>query len=88
MKSKHREYIPSIGLSDSPETLRKMTLYWDIFPLPGAPVGNGPQLRLFVEDWAREQRLVRDGDCIVYVTGSHVVPQAHNVVVVHEVGGD
>lgn len=88
VKAKQREYIPSVGVSESPETLRKMTLFWGIFPLAGTPVSSGPRLRKFVEDWAREQQLVRDGDRIVYVTGSHVIPQAHNVVVVHEVGDD
>lgn len=88
VKAKQREYIPSVGVSDSPETLRKMTLFWGIIPLAGAPVSNGPELRRFVEAWAREQQWVRDGDRIVYVTGSHVIPQAHNVVVVHEVGMD
>ena len=87
VKAKQREYIPSLGVSNSEETLRKMTLYWGIIPLPDAPVREGHSLAEFVEQWAREQGLVFAGDRIVFVTGTNVVPHAHNSVVVHEVGG-
>jgi len=83
--SKLHETIVSVGVSDSEATLRRMTLYWGIMPLAGAPVSNGPQLRSFILDWGRSEGLLKTGDRVVFVTGSEVVPTAHNLVVVHEV---
>lgn len=85
VKSKQRDFIPTIGVSDSELTLRKMCLLWGITPLPGAPVSDGPRLRTFVTDWGRHDGSLIAGDRVVFVTGSEVVPTAHNLVVVHEV---
>lgn len=83
--SKLHETIVAVGVSDSDATLRRMTLFWGIMPLAGAPVGNGPQLRAFIVEWGRKEGFLRTGDRVVYVTGSEVIPTAHNLVVVHEV---
>ncbi len=85
VKAKFRSPIPVVGVSDVEATLRRMTLFWGILPLPGAPVGNGPKVREFIEEWGRERGLLAKGDRVVYVTGSEVVAHAHNVVVVQEV---
>ncbi len=84
VKAKQRGFTPSIGVSDSAATLRRMSLFWGITPLIGAPVNDGPQLRKFISDWGRKECGLTTGDCIVYVTGSDFVPNAHNLVVVHE----
>ncbi len=85
VKAKQRDFIPTIGVSDSEATLRQMCLYWGITPLPGAPVHDGPQLRQFIDDWGRADGCITRGDCVVFVTGSEFVPKAHNLVIVHEV---
>lgn len=86
IRSKQRDAIPTIGVSDSAAVLRRMSLYWGVTPLPGAPVHEGPALRKFIEDWARPRNLVRPGDRIVFVTGTNFYPLAHNLLVIHEVG--
>lgn len=83
--AKHHDSIASVGVSDSDVTLRHMTLFWGILPLAGAPVGDGPKLRAFIVDWGRREGLLKKGDRIVFLTGSEVVPTAHNLLVVHEV---
>ena len=83
--AKQRSLIPMVGVSDHEQTLRHMTLFWGINPIPGAPLHHGPQLRTFVADWGIREGALRTGDRIVYLTGSEVVPTAHNQVVVHEV---
>jgi pyruvate kinase len=83
--SKQHDSVLAVGVSDSDATLRKMTLFWGIMPLAGAPVGNGPQLRAFIVDWGRRDGFLKAGDRILFVTGSEVIQTAHNVVVVHEV---
>ncbi len=85
VKAKYRSAIPVVGVSDNESTLRRMTLFWGLLPLPGAPVGDGPKLREFIDNWGRAEGLLATGDRVVYVTGSEVVARAHNVVVVQEV---
>jgi len=84
-KSKQRDFIPTIGLSDSPLTLRRMCLMWGITPLAGAPLEAGPGLRRFVADWGKGERVLATGDRVVFVSGTGLVEGAHNLVVVHEV---
>ncbi|HEY2416019.1 MAG TPA: pyruvate kinase [Pirellulaceae bacterium] len=85
MRSKQRDFIPTIGLSDSPVVLRKLTLFWGVTPLAGAPVHDGPALRAFIDAWGREQGLLNKGDCVIFVTGTNFYPMAQNIVVIHEV---
>ena len=35
--AKNRHFVPTVGISDSEAVLRRMTLYWGIIPLAGAP---------------------------------------------------
>ncbi len=84
-KAKKRSMIPTIGVSDSEETLRQMCLYWGITPLRGAPVGDGPQLREFVDAWGSSDAYLVPGDCVVLLTGAKIIEGAHDVIVVHEV---
>lgn len=85
VKSKLHDFIPTIGVSDSEATLRRMCLFWGIIPLRGAPVNDGPQLRTFIEEWGKRQGILRPGDRTVFVTGTNFVPVAHNMLIVHEV---
>jgi len=85
LRSKQRDFIHTIGLSDSPIVLRKLTLFWGVTPLADAPVHDGPQLRAFIDQWGRERGIVAIGDRIVFVTGTNFYPMAQNIVVIHEV---
>jgi pyruvate kinase len=85
LRSKQRDFVPTIGVSDSPIVLRKLTLYWGVTPLAGAPVHDGPELRAFIDRWGREQGLIAKGDSIVFVTGTNFYPMAQNLLVIHEV---
>lgn len=85
VKAKFRSVTPVVGVSSHEATLQRMTLFWGILPLPGAPVGDGPKLREFIDDWGRSVGLLAKGDRVVYVTGSELIAHAHNVVVVQEV---
>jgi len=86
IRSKQRDGIPTIGVSDSAAILRRMSLFWGVTPLPGAPVHEGAALRKFVEVWALPRNIVQTGDRIVFVTGTNFYPLAHNLLVIHEVG--
>jgi pyruvate kinase len=84
-RSKQRDFIPTIGVSDSAAVLRRLSLFWGVTPLAGAPVHDGPQLRAFIDQWGRERGIIAPGDRIVFVTGTNFYPLAQNILVVHEV---
>jgi len=85
LRSKQRDFVPTIGVSDSAEVLRKLALFWGVTPLAGAPVHDGPQLREFIDRWGREQGLIQKGDRVVFCTGNNFYPMAQNILVIHEV---
>ncbi len=85
LRSKQRDFVPTIGVSDSPEVLRKLALFWGVTPLAGAPVHDGPALREFIDTWGRERGLIQKGDRIVFCTGTNFYPMAQNILVIHEV---
>jgi pyruvate kinase len=85
LRSKQRDFIPTIGLSDSPAVLRRLSLFWGVTPIANAPVHDGPALRAFIDQWGRDQGIIAKGDRIVFVTGTNFYPMAQNVLVIHEV---
>jgi pyruvate kinase len=85
LRSKQRDLIPTIGLSDSPSVLRRLSLYWGVTPIADAPVHDGPALRAFIDAWGRDRGLLSIGDRVVFVTGTNFYPMAQNIVVIHEV---
>jgi pyruvate kinase len=83
--SKQRGVAPTVGVSDRIDVLRRMSLYWGVHPLAGAPVHDGPMLRAYIDQWGRKLGLTQRGDRIIFVTGTNFYPMAHNLLVVHEV---
>jgi pyruvate kinase len=85
VKSKQRNYIPTLGVSNSPSTLRRMCLFWGILPFQVESLDNSQELFEKVTKWGRERGLLVSGDRVVYVTGTGVLDNSHNSLVVHEV---
>ncbi|REJ69802.1 MAG: pyruvate kinase [Planctomycetota bacterium] len=85
VKAKQRDFIPTVGVSSSPEALRRMCLFWGTYPLAGAPLDDPPALRRFVSEWGLRNGLLTQGDTVVSITGTGIVHRAHNSVVVYEV---
>jgi pyruvate kinase len=95
--SQQRSFVPTIGVSTSDTTLRKMCLYWGVTPLSGAPATDVEQLIRHADAWACESGLAKAGDRLVIVGGSHLAagPEGgagmaagvHDIVIVHEVEG-
>lgn len=84
-KAKQRDFIPSVAVCERESTLRRMSLYWGIQPLPGAPLKMGQDLRRYIEQWGRTSGLLSTGDRVVFVTGTGVESGAHNAIILHEV---
>ncbi len=94
--SQHRSFVPTVGVSQSEETLRLMCLYWGVTPLRNAPATDAQELIKFTDAWACRVGCAKKGDRIVIVGGSHLTAGAahdemvagvHDVVLVHEVEG-
>jgi len=94
--SQQRSFVPTIGVSTSEQTLRKMNLYWGVTPLREAPAQDMQQLILHADAWACRVGLAAKGDRIVIVGGSHLAAGpgseemasgVHDIVIVHEVEG-
>ena len=84
-KSSQRDFIPVVAVSENQQSLRQMSLLWGITPLAGVRCGDEKSLREFVFSWGRSEGTLTKGDWVVVVTGEHVHPGAHNMVVVTEV---
>ncbi len=85
VKSKQRNYIPTLGVSDSPATLRRMCLLWGIMPHFVPEIGDPQDLIESISSWGIERGMLSKGDRVVFVTGTGVVDNTHNLLIVHEV---
>jgi pyruvate kinase len=84
--SKQRNYVPTIGISDQPRTLRRLCLYWGVIPLAGVPTENCERMLAAVTEWGRQEGELEPGDYLVLVGGTGIRPDSHNEVIVHQVG--
>lgn len=88
VKAKQRNYIPTLGVSDSDQTLRRMCLFWGIMPHKVHNLENPEHLFSEVTSWAKSTGILAAGDRVVYVTGTGLLNNTHNLLVVHEVPND
>ncbi|MCH8922397.1 MAG: pyruvate kinase [Planctomycetes bacterium] len=82
---KRRGFTPVVGVSDSEATLRRLSLYWGVTPLWGAPIEQRAELLRFVDRWGCRDGILAGGDRVVVIAGTGLVDEAHNVIYVHEV---
>lgn len=83
--SKNRNFVPTVGVSNSEATLRRMCLYWGVIPLRNAPTDNAGELLDFVLARAQDFSYVKRGDRVVLITGTRLIERGQNAILVHEV---
>ena len=83
--SKNRRFVPTIGVSDSLSSLRRMCLYWGVIPVPDAPAHEDRELIDFVTQRGLATGDLQRGDRILVLSGTGLPTSRHNVVLVHEV---
>ncbi len=83
-RSKRRGAVPTIGVSDSPATLRQMALYWGVTPLAVDGWTDTNDLLERVTAWGLAEGRLRPGDRILLVAGTGFGTGGHNMAVVHE----
>ncbi|MDB4533450.1 pyruvate kinase [Vicingaceae bacterium] len=86
VKSKQRDFVPTIAVTDSPETLRRMCLYWGITPVLTERLSHQENLFELVNSWSLEDYSILEGDRIICVVDSEMMPGIHDTVVVTEIG--
>lgn len=79
--SKRRLYVPTIGISDTPATLRRMCLYWGIRPLGGIAWSDEATMRRTVSRWALQHGWLSPGEVMVFLRGTRPGADLHNAVV-------
>lgn len=82
--SKQRNFMPTVGVSDNPTTLRQMCLFWGVTPIDTLGGSSMAELVKRVESWGKQEGLLAAGDRIVIVSGTHTRVSGHNLVMVHE----
>lgn len=87
VKSKQRNFIATLGVSNNEATLRRMCLFWGIMPHMIQNLDNPQQLFEEVATWGREHGMLAIGDHVVFVTGTGVIDNTHNLLVVQEIRG-
>lgn len=83
--SKQRTYVHTVGISDSPRTLRQMCLFWGVIPLSDVTVdGSGTTIEA-VTEWGCANGALVSGDYVVLIGGLGLHVGSHNQVIVHRV---
>ena len=85
VKSKQRNCIATLGVSDNEGTLRRMSLFWGIVPHRISNIDSPQKLIEEVIGWGRKEGILTVGDRVVFVTGTGIIDNTHNLLVVHEV---
>ena len=83
-RSNQRGFVPTVGISQSLPVLRRMSLFWGITPLQGAPADR-VAMQEFAVDWAQQEGMLHSGDRVVVISGTNVERGAHNTLVLFEV---
>jgi pyruvate kinase len=65
-----------------------MCLFWGIMPHKVQNLENPEHLFSEVTSWAKSTGILAAGDRVVYVTGTGLLNNTHNLLVVHEVPND
>ncbi len=84
-KSKQRDFVPTICITDRRDVLGRMCLYWGIVPVLIDSLMDTHELRNFVDQWAKTHGGAKSGDPIVIVSDTEVMPGVHDTVMVTKV---
>jgi pyruvate kinase len=82
--SQYRHRVPVIGISRSEAALRRMSLYWGITAIAGAPAETSGKLLDWVVERGRSTGFLVPGERIVLITGTGAPASRHNAIVVHQ----
>ena len=84
-KSKQRDHIPTVCITDDPVALRQMCLYWGVLPVLCPTKLADTPLQPFIDAWAKQYTQLSTGDPHVVVTDTELFPGVHDCVIVSKI---
>lgn len=85
VESKQRSLVPTVGVSDNEEVLRRMNIFWGVKPRRVTQLDDATRLFDELTQWACRSNMLAGGDLVVLVTGNKVMERAHNSLIVLDV---
>jgi pyruvate kinase len=85
LKSKQRDFIPTICVTDRLNSYRRMSLFWGVTPVMCPTAIEETRLQVFVNQWAEDNTKLKPGDPFVVVTDTEVWPGIHDSVLVAKI---
>jgi pyruvate kinase len=85
IKSKQRDLVPTICVTDQATCYRRMSLFWGVSPMLCSTPFQQDELLSFVNQWASSNHDLRPGDNFVIVTDTDILPGRHNSVLVAQI---
>ncbi len=82
LKSKQRDYIPSVCVTDRIESFREMSLFWGVVPVLCPTPIEETKLRAFVNNWAQNFTQAKPESPYMIVTDTEVLNGIHDSVLV------
>ena len=81
IKSKQRDYIPTLAVTQNPKVVNRMCLLWGVasVKLESLEIGS---MRTWVEEWAKDSPDLNSGDRILFVADTEVWEGVHDTVMV------
>ncbi len=86
LKSKQRDYIPTVCVTDNLKTYRRLALFWGVIPVMSTTPLGETELRNFINQWVKDKTELEPGNPIVIVTDTEVSPGIHDSVLVARTG--
>jgi pyruvate kinase len=85
MKSKQRDYIPTVCVTDRLDTYRRLSLFWGVIPIMSPTPIEETRLQGFINEWAKKKTDLESGRPFVIVTDTEVLPGVHDSVLVAKI---
>jgi len=85
LKSKQRDYIPTVCVTDNLTSFREMSLFWGVIPVMCPTPIEETRLRTFVNLWADGFTQLKTGTPFIIITDTEVLPGIHDSVLVAKI---
>jgi pyruvate kinase len=79
--------VPIIAVTDRPEIMTRMTLFWGVMPLltDTRTVSHAEPLLRFVVDWGKRENILKSGSRIILIASTNWSDEGHDLMMVHMV---
>ena len=82
-KSKQRDYVPTVCMTDNPRLFQRMSMYWSVIPVMVEQL-NDQNLIEYIRKWATGKGGLSAGERYVTVMDTEILPGIHDTVMVTE----